>query len=133
MILDDIPSWVPRGPPHPVAASHAPNWHDRRGGGLPSAFASLELPLLRPNSIDHEDRSHRSTCFRVRSRGPDRYPASVTLLSVLLLGMGNTTRSSHRVTASAAHLRSLPAALALYASNDSKTLPYPDCLASGVF
>ena len=46
-------------------------------------------------------------------------------LGVLLLGMGNTTRSSHRATACAAHLRSLSAALALYASDSSEYLPYP--------
>jgi hypothetical protein len=51
--------------------------------------------------------------------------ASVTLLSVLLLGMGNTTRPSHRATACAAHLRSLSAALALYASDNSEYLPHP--------
>jgi hypothetical protein len=51
--------------------------------------------------------------------------AALTLLSVLLLGMGNTTRSSHRATACAAHLRSLSAALALYASDNSEYLPNP--------
>ena len=51
--------------------------------------------------------------------------ASLALLSVLLLGMGNTTRSSHRATACAAHLRGLSAALALYASDSSEYLPYP--------
>ncbi len=46
-------------------------------------------------------------------------------LMFVVLGLGATTRSSHRATACAAHLRSLSAAVSLYASDSSDYLPYP--------